>query len=121
MKLVSHAGVKFFLAAVLLALFPAAASLQAQPSWWSDPVEPEMTSVTGTLLNPETIVVNLIIGGIPVTLTRWDALVFLSVRDYLVYDNVAKRYHTTEQYRAWKTQRASAPESMDPKRCRARL
>jgi hypothetical protein len=105
MKLVSHAGIAFFLAAVLLVLFPAAAALQAQPSWWSDPVEPQMIGVQGTLLNPETIVVNLVIRGNPVTLTRWDALVFLSVRDYLEYDNVTRRYYTTEKYRIWKQQR----------------
>jgi hypothetical protein len=53
MKLDSHAGIASFLAAVLLVLFPSAAALQAQPAWWSDPVEPQMISVQGTLLNPE--------------------------------------------------------------------
>jgi hypothetical protein len=102
-----------FPAAALLFLLPWG-HLHGQPSWWSDPVEPDMTSVAGSLLTPEGIMVQVNIRGVSRILTGWEAVVFLSVRDYLVYDPVSKRYYTTEKYKRWRAQNPRAQAIQGP-------
>lgn len=82
----------------------------AQSSWYGLRDEPRLVSVRGTLADANTIVVRAVIDGKDTTLRGHTARAFLYLRSYLIFDDDANRWRTTDKYKAWKNQLANNPQ-----------
>jgi hypothetical protein len=84
-------------------------------SWWASVVEPDMLETEGSLKNPESVKVRLSFNGELRTLSGYEAIVFLLVRDYVEYVTVngQLRLRTTSKYEAWKKSKP-APKKVVP-------
>lgn len=81
----------------------------AESSWFGLRDEPELISVAGTLHDTSTIVVRTIIDGQDTTLTGHTARAFLYLRSYIIFDDDAARWRTTDKYKAWKDRLVNSP------------
>ena len=89
---------------LLISLLCAPSPLFGQVSWWAEREEPEMLNVTGTLANPEGVSVEF---RNPVTqnvrrLMGWEAMVFLQMRNYIVFNEQLRHFQVTAKYNDWK-------------------
>lgn len=80
----------------------------AQSSWFGLREEPVLISVSGTLHDTSTISVHAFIDGQDTALSGHTARAFLYLRSYIIYDDDAGRWRTTEKYKVWKNEIANS-------------